>query len=725
MTTTYNILHMPDMIDIGYQTESCVREIGFDVKPWLEAYGDLTLSIWLTRPGEDVAYPAADVERMGTVLYWTPNGADTAIDGVGRVEVLGLTGEKRKLSGWCRTLVRATSLAKTQDPPEAAAPWVDSVLGAAARITGMQVATETLEAGSDATAKWDGDAGLLTLGIPSGVGPKGDPGAPGKDAEVDATLTQEGQAADAKVTGEEIGQLKNDLVNAIDYIEIENTIAINAKGGYFAAGNGYLNWAADAGRRSAIVPINSAKRYKLTTNIRSAAIYGLFCISADNPTPEALFYCTILDKKYKGNGSTRQTISEEIVIPDGCTHIVIQSTDKTEPVLCEIDEMSVFRAYTKEESDKRYAQNTQIGNPHMVTDLVIHVGDDMTATPFMGSGWASTETNSYTHAVNGKEDLSLEFSGDVGSVYLVEFDTSFTGGEFVRVGIGTGYRVLAYNGTNHIVLPLTAYSNTTLYITPYTSGINTEFTISGLKIRKIQDAGDAVTLSLNSVYTDNHQVAYGFWNVLLGNAAPVSSASTRTVAIGHNALSNLQGGHRNVAIGTFALSKLIGGENNIAIGSDSLYLVEYANNNLSIGNWSMQHAEGATECIAIGQYALENCGATRNVAIGGLAGGSLSGTSAWKNTYIGYRAGKNNVSGGSNVAIGYDAKGGKNGSRNVNIGENSEMNENVSDSIAIGAGVCCTESNQIMIGKNTVQSVIIAGKRINFNEDGTVTWESV
>ena len=35
-------------------------------------------------------------------------------------------------------------------------------------------------------------------------------GKPGKDAVVDATLTQDGQAADAKVTGEKIGQLKED-----------------------------------------------------------------------------------------------------------------------------------------------------------------------------------------------------------------------------------------------------------------------------------------------------------------------------------------------------------------------------------------------------------------------------------------------------------------------------------------------------------------------------------
>lgn len=233
------------MVDIGYQTESGVREIGFDVKPWLEAYGDLTLSIWLTRPGEDVAYPAADVERMGTVLYWRPNGADTAIDGVGRVEVLGLTGEKRKLSGACATRIRETSIASTKDTPEAVRPWVDQVLmaaegakssadnadasakeaqDAADKVTGMKVSAETLEAGSEATAAWDGKT--LTLGVPAGApgpkgdpgepGPKGDPGAPGKDAVVDATLTQEGQAADAKVTGDAIGQLKGDVVDLYD-----------------------------------------------------------------------------------------------------------------------------------------------------------------------------------------------------------------------------------------------------------------------------------------------------------------------------------------------------------------------------------------------------------------------------------------------------------------------------------------------------------------------------
>ena len=127
----YSIRHLPPVIPIGVQTESGVEAVGFDVKPWLDEFDGLELSVWPTRPGESAAYPAEDVELVGTVLYWRPNATDTAIQGGGKVEILGLTGDKRKLSGWCETVCRATSLGTTQDPPEAAQPWVDNVLAAA------------------------------------------------------------------------------------------------------------------------------------------------------------------------------------------------------------------------------------------------------------------------------------------------------------------------------------------------------------------------------------------------------------------------------------------------------------------------------------------------------------------------------------------------------------------------------------------------------------------
>lgn len=54
-------------------------------------------------------------------------------------------------------------------------------------------------------------SGTTTAMIRNGTdGKDGAPGAPGKDAVVDATLTQDGQAADAKVTGEKISQLEKD-----------------------------------------------------------------------------------------------------------------------------------------------------------------------------------------------------------------------------------------------------------------------------------------------------------------------------------------------------------------------------------------------------------------------------------------------------------------------------------------------------------------------------------
>ena len=161
----YPIKHLPQVIPIGIQTENGVESIGFDVKPWLDQFEGLTLSIWPTRPGENAAYRVADknMELIGTVLYWYPNSADTAIAGTGKVEILGITGDKRKLSGWCDTVVKGTSLAVTQDVPEAARPWVDEVLDAAEEAKRQaDRAAEIVESATGGSVSFDPkDAGKL------------------------------------------------------------------------------------------------------------------------------------------------------------------------------------------------------------------------------------------------------------------------------------------------------------------------------------------------------------------------------------------------------------------------------------------------------------------------------------------------------------------------------------------------------------------------------------
>lgn len=126
----YPIKHLPQVIPVGIQTESGVGEICFDVKPWVDAFGDLTLSVWLTRPGDSAAYPAKNVKLDGNILCWTPNEVDTAISGMGRVEILGFAEGKRKLSGYCDTIIQGTSLSATQDPPDGFRYWVDKVVEA-------------------------------------------------------------------------------------------------------------------------------------------------------------------------------------------------------------------------------------------------------------------------------------------------------------------------------------------------------------------------------------------------------------------------------------------------------------------------------------------------------------------------------------------------------------------------------------------------------------------
>ena len=73
-----------------------------------------------------------------------------------------------------------------------------------------------------------GDTGATgpqgTEGAVGPQGPQGAKGEPGKDAVIDATLTQEGAAADAKATGEAISQLKEDLCEIITVSQSQNLL---------------------------------------------------------------------------------------------------------------------------------------------------------------------------------------------------------------------------------------------------------------------------------------------------------------------------------------------------------------------------------------------------------------------------------------------------------------------------------------------------------------------
>lgn len=171
----YCIDHLPSRLSIGRETETGVTDIRIDCTDWLERWPGMVVAAIFCPPG-GTPY-ILDTEMNGNSLVWHVRDTDTATPGIGQLELTGEADGKRKLSALVDVQVARRLPGTAGDAPDPAKPWVDSVLGAAERITGMQVATETLQAGSDATAQWDGEAGLLTLGIPRGpVGPQGEKG---------------------------------------------------------------------------------------------------------------------------------------------------------------------------------------------------------------------------------------------------------------------------------------------------------------------------------------------------------------------------------------------------------------------------------------------------------------------------------------------------------------------------------------------------------------------
>ena len=165
----YNADKLPVAIPIGVQTETGVEEIVIDVSSWLAKWPDMVCSIHHTRPGETDSYPVVTTLENG-VIIWHVNETDTALQGVGTMEVLGLTPDEkhRKLTGaWCSTVIKDSTLDESGEVPEAARPWVDQVMLAADQA--LSATQKMPSIGENGTwMVWDAAAGeYVDTGKPS------------------------------------------------------------------------------------------------------------------------------------------------------------------------------------------------------------------------------------------------------------------------------------------------------------------------------------------------------------------------------------------------------------------------------------------------------------------------------------------------------------------------------------------------------------------------------
>lgn len=356
----------------------------------------------------------------------------------------------------------------------------------------------------------------------------------------------------------------------------------------------------------------------------------------------------------------------------------------------------------------------------------------------VGDGWSGSAASGYSHTEGKTEPLEFDLSQyNTGDRFILRFNCAGITSEYsdLNISVGDGVAVKTYNGTSSFTLGFIATGGN-LKITPQTEFAST---ITDISICRISDEGqEEITLRVDNVYAQANNIITAFWNVAIGSKYSTLKNlvnGSRNIAIGQDSLREIKSGNRNVAVGTYSMPQLVEAENNVAIGADTIYPLVKAMNCVGIGKGTLGGSQSAEDCVAIGVGAMGVWSLDKDrskcVAIGVNSGDSITDSC----THVGYRAGAN-VVGSRNTSIGYNSLAvGNRTSRDISgtdltcIGSmsqiaNTDEAKSATNSTAVGANTTITKSNQVIIGNSQVDEVIIGGKKIIFNSDGSCSWES-
>ena len=205
---------------IGYEAENKVTEFEFDYSDWAADLGEGTLTLAVQRPTDTIPYPVTLTQTGGNKATWVISETDLAIVGRGEFQLSYIVNEKVKKSAIYEVLIDR-SLEPTGDVPDPYISWFEQIIAVGAQATqdanraeaaadsikNLTAEANTLDAGSDATAEYDAETGVMTFGIPRGAkgdrgetgpqGPKGDTGEQGPKGDTGS----QGPKGDTGATG--------------------------------------------------------------------------------------------------------------------------------------------------------------------------------------------------------------------------------------------------------------------------------------------------------------------------------------------------------------------------------------------------------------------------------------------------------------------------------------------------------------------------------------------
>lgn len=372
----------------------------------------------------------------------------------------------------------------------------------------------------------------------------------------------------------------------------------------------------------------------------------------------------------------------------------------------------------------------------------------------VGTGTATFDTDRWTFTEGG--ELSTTITVEADATYLISLsaeNVAIVNGDISLVPITISL------GNKNISIYAGGDANWNVALTPTTSG-SVQLIISALS----SWAGDITNLSVKKITNNatsplnmnslpinvyNSNISFGGQGKILYNTARTDSniGGRQNTSFGWNTQRDIDTGKWNSAFGFNAQQRMTQGIGNSAYGNQSQYYIttgcynnafgEASQGYMTTGMWNDAHGIEAQCYTATGK---------NNVAMGRRSQHLL--TSGDFNTAIGAWAGFNShdqspegvnsvrtsnyttlIGGASTLkgpdtgnsdyatALGYQTKANKQG---LSLGALSSADENA---IAIGYGVNAN-SNTIVVGSNQ-NDVVIAGKRLVFNNNGTVTWTSV
>lgn len=235
---------------LGRVGENRATRVLIDLKSILSQYPDAIASITVKQPGR-TEYPAA-VKQEGGILTWEITSADIgdkAGSGQAQITIQDADGTVIKTAIACTRVSESLGDATTP-APDPVETWLNKATGTLANVeragnAAQAVADEvqrrldngdfvgpqgpqgdrgeTGPIGPQGPKGEKGDKGDTGATGPQGkegaVGPQGPQGAkgePGKDAVIDATLTQEGAAADAAATGKRLAEIEKAVAEKAD-----------------------------------------------------------------------------------------------------------------------------------------------------------------------------------------------------------------------------------------------------------------------------------------------------------------------------------------------------------------------------------------------------------------------------------------------------------------------------------------------------------------------------